>query len=79
MYEEDAFLPVNEALDDRTRPQVQVRETQLMKAIATLTANSRVTRAGRSTPSSDASTRLAGTLAPMRLLGGIGLPSSGAK
>lgn len=46
MYEEETYLPSNAALDDRARQIDTLRETQLMKAFAALSASNAVKRAG---------------------------------
>lgn len=46
MYEEDSYLPVSDALDERTKQMGTMREAQLMKAIATLAASNNLKRAG---------------------------------
>lgn len=46
LYEEATYVPANEFLDERTRELETLQQTQLMKALAALTASNTVKRSG---------------------------------
>jgi hypothetical protein len=53
IYEEDNHLPYNESMDDRSKQIETLRETQLMKAFAAISARNAVERAGGSSGATD--------------------------